>query len=117
MAQSVQICQRSVLMWGWLSALVSRRQRLAIHTQVVVDQWWLKSSVEVETSSGSQRRYVFGSEGDRVTGWVNKTFLGNLYRLRRGVMVRMRRGESTLKVQWRDLVGIEGCLQRRLRIL
>ncbi|KAF2588607.1 hypothetical protein F2Q70_00041722 [Brassica cretica] len=40
-----------------------------------------------------------------------------LLRLRRGVMVRMRRGESTLKVQWRDLVGIEGCLQRRLRIL
>ncbi|WZZ53363.1 hypothetical protein YC2023_053470 [Brassica napus] len=36
-------------------------------------------------------------------------------RLRRGVMVRMRRGESTLKVQWRDLVGIEGCLQRRCR--
>ena len=48
---------------------------------------------------------------------MNKTFPGNLYRLRRGVMVRMRRGESTLKVQWRDLVGIEGCLQRRLRIL
>lgn len=48
---------------------------------------------------------------------MNKTFPGNLYRLCRGVMVRMRRGESTLKVQWRDLVGIEGCLQRRLRSL
>ncbi|KAF2550212.1 hypothetical protein F2Q68_00033360 [Brassica cretica] len=49
-----------------------------------------------------------GSEGDRFTGCVNKTFPGKLYRLRRGVMVRMRRVESTLKVQWRDLVGIEG---------
>ncbi|KAF3571157.1 hypothetical protein F2Q69_00062256 [Brassica cretica] len=55
--------------------------------------------------------------GTGVTGCVNKTFPGSFYRLRRGVMVRMRRGESTLKVQWRDLVGIEGCLQRRLRIL
>ena len=50
-------------------------------------------------------------------GCVNKKFPGSFYRLRRGVMVHMRRGESTLKVQWRDLVGIEGCLQRRLRIL
>ena len=50
-------------------------------------------------------------------GCVNKKFPGSFYRLRRGVMVRMRRGESTLKVQWRDLVGIEGCLQLRLRIL
>ncbi|KAG5399548.1 hypothetical protein IGI04_014155 [Brassica rapa subsp. trilocularis] len=58
-----------------------------------------------------------GSERDRFTGCVNKKFPGSFYRLRRGVMVRMRRGESTLKVQWRDLVGIEGCLQLRLRIL
>ncbi|KAL0812212.1 hypothetical protein Bca101_068655 [Brassica carinata] len=29
----------------------------------------------------------------------------------------MRRVESPLKVQWRVLVGIEGCLHRRLRIL
>ena len=33
------------------------------------------------------------------------------------MMVRMRRVENSFKVQWRDLVGIEGCLQRRLRIL
>ncbi|KAG5384327.1 hypothetical protein IGI04_035797 [Brassica rapa subsp. trilocularis] len=52
-----------------------------------------------------------------VTGCVNKKFPGSFYRLSRGVMVRMRHGESTLKVQWRDLVGIEGCLQRRLRVL
>ncbi|KAL0756288.1 hypothetical protein Bca101_093956 [Brassica carinata] len=32
-------------------------------------------------------------------------------------MVRMRRVENSFKVQWRDLVGIEGCLQRRLKIL
>ncbi|KAH0880711.1 hypothetical protein HID58_068105, partial [Brassica napus] len=36
-----------------------------------------------------------------VTGCMNKTFPGSFYRLRRGVMVRMRRGESILKVQWR----------------
>ncbi|KAF2541096.1 hypothetical protein F2Q68_00029225 [Brassica cretica] len=29
----------------------------------------------------------------------------------------MRRVESTIKVQWQVLVGIEGCVQRRLRIL
>ncbi|KAF3531864.1 hypothetical protein DY000_02042566 [Brassica cretica] len=29
----------------------------------------------------------------------------------------MRRVESTIKVQWQVLVGIEGCLHRRLRIL
>ncbi|KAL0652419.1 hypothetical protein Bca4012_095110 [Brassica carinata] len=29
----------------------------------------------------------------------------------------MRRVESTIKVQWRVLVGTEGCVQRRLRIL
>ena len=52
-----------------------------------------------------------------VTGCMNKTFPRSFYRLRRGVMVRMRRGESILKVQWLVLVGIEGCLQRRLRIL
>ncbi|KAL0748519.1 hypothetical protein Bca101_030521 [Brassica carinata] len=33
------------------------------------------------------------------------------------MMVRMRRVENFFKVQWRDLVGIEGCLQRRLKIL
>ncbi|KAL0833714.1 hypothetical protein Bca101_085603 [Brassica carinata] len=32
-------------------------------------------------------------------------------------MVRMRRVENSFKVQWRDLVGIEECLQRRLKIL
>ncbi|KAF3606885.1 hypothetical protein DY000_02049446 [Brassica cretica] len=34
-----------------------------------------------------------------------------------GVLVRMRCVENPFKVQWRVLVGIEGCLQRRLRIL
>ena len=29
----------------------------------------------------------------------------------------MRRAESTIKVQWQVLVGIEGCVQRRLKIL
>ena len=29
----------------------------------------------------------------------------------------MRRVERTIKVQWRVLVGNEGCVQRRLRIL
>ncbi|KAL0648280.1 hypothetical protein Bca4012_046571 [Brassica carinata] len=33
------------------------------------------------------------------------------------MLVRMRRVENSFKVQWRDLVGIEGCLQRRLKIL
>ncbi|KAJ4904377.1 Uncharacterized protein Rs2_18328 [Raphanus sativus] len=47
---------------------------------------------------------------------VNKTGAGSFDRLRRGVMVRMRSVESPLKVQWRVVVGIEGCIQRRLRI-
>ncbi|WZZ27930.1 hypothetical protein YC2023_011331 [Brassica napus] len=34
--------------------------------------------------------------------------VGSLCRLRRGMMVRMRRVENPLKVQWIDLVGIEG---------
>ncbi|WZY95278.1 hypothetical protein YC2023_067607 [Brassica napus] len=52
-----------------------------------------------------------------ITGCVNKTGSRSFYRLRLGVMVRMRRAESLLKVQWRVEVGIEGRSQRRLRIL
>lgn len=48
---------------------------------------------------------------------VNKACLVSLYRLRRGVMVRMRPVESPLKVQWRVVVGIEECVQQQLRIL
>ncbi|KAL0713140.1 hypothetical protein Bca4012_020118 [Brassica carinata] len=53
----------------------------------------------------SQLRWLLIFE---VTGNVNKTCSGSFYRLFCGVMVRMRRVESPLKVQWRVLVWIEG---------
>ncbi|KAF3605022.1 hypothetical protein DY000_02050459 [Brassica cretica] len=52
-----------------------------------------------------------------VTGCMNKTFPGSFYRLRRGVMVRMRRGESILKVQWLVLVGIEGLSRYSIQLV
>ncbi|WZZ68093.1 hypothetical protein YC2023_079463 [Brassica napus] len=52
-----------------------------------------------------------GSEGDRCISerLIHCRSIGVvLIVLCRGVMVHMRRVESTLKIQWRDLVGIEG---------
>ncbi|KAF3492521.1 hypothetical protein DY000_02056715 [Brassica cretica] len=109
--------------WFWKSdASMERREKKSVTNGGAFEKWWMMVlSLRFPEATCSlvlrHRRGLPVKGALRVTGCVNKTFPGSFYRLRRGVMVRMRRGESTLKVQWRDLVGIEGCLQRRLRIL